>query len=93
MGQVFKALHGRMKWDVALKVLPAEATRDADAVKRFHREVEAAAGLEHPKIVIAHDADEADGVQLGQCATSRSSDARAWDGRPSWRCQTFRAAR
>ncbi len=64
MGQVYKALHRRMKRVVALKVLPAEATKDADAVQRFHREVEAAARLEHPNIVTAHDADEADGMHF-----------------------------
>ena len=64
MGQVFKAEHRRMKRIVAIKVLPAAVMKDADAVRRFQREVEAAARLTHPNIVTAFDADEADGVHF-----------------------------
>lgn len=64
MGQVFKARHRRMKRVVALKVLPEHAVNSPTAVERFHREVEAAAKLEHPNIVIAHDADESDGTHF-----------------------------
>ncbi len=61
MGQVFKARHTRMDRIVALKVLSRKQTASPDAVKRFHREVRAAARLNHPNIVTAHDADESDG--------------------------------
>jgi serine/threonine protein kinase len=64
MGQVFKAEHRRMDRTVALKVLPAAATKSQDAVERFHREVKAAARLSHPNIVRAYDADEAGGVHF-----------------------------
>lgn len=64
MGQVFKARHRRMKRVVALKVLPEHAVDSPTAAERFHREVEAAAKLEHPNIVIAHDADESDGTHF-----------------------------
>lgn len=64
MGQVYKAQHRRMKRLVALKVLPMAATKNPDLVKRFLREVEAAARLTHPNIVIAHDADEANGTHF-----------------------------
>jgi len=53
-----------MKRDVALKVLPSHVTRSKRAVARFQREVEAAAQLNHPNIVSAYDADEADGVHF-----------------------------
>jgi formylglycine-generating enzyme required for sulfatase activity/serine/threonine protein kinase/Leucine-rich repeat (LRR) protein len=56
MGQVFKAQHRRMKRLVAIKLLPSALTEDAAAVKRFEREVEAAARLSHPNIVTAYDA-------------------------------------
>ena len=61
MGEVYKARHKRMDRTVALKVLPAVATRSPEAVKRFQREVKAAARLSHPNIVTAYDADEAQG--------------------------------
>ncbi|MCE9546537.1 MAG: protein kinase, partial [Planctomycetia bacterium] len=64
MGVVYKALHRRMKREVALKVLPEALTKAPDAVARFHREVEAAARLQHPNIAAAYDADEAAGVHF-----------------------------
>lgn len=64
MGTVFKAEHRRMKRVVALKVLSRTAMKSPDAVRRFRREVEAAAKLDHPNIVAAHDADEARGTHF-----------------------------
>ena len=57
MGMVLKAEHQRMKRIVALKVLSPDAVKTPDAVRRFEREVQAAAKLEHPNIVTAYDAD------------------------------------
>ena len=59
MGLVLKAEHRRMKRLVALKVLSPKVTKTPEALRRFQREVEAAARLTHPNIVISHDADEA----------------------------------
>jgi serine/threonine protein kinase len=64
MGQVYKARHRRMDRIVALKVLPAAAMKEADAVQRFQQEVKAAARLTHPNIVRAYDADEAGGMHF-----------------------------
>ncbi len=64
MGQVFKAEHRRMRRIVAVKMLPKAVTKDAAAVARFQREVEAAAKLRHSNIVAADDADEANGVHF-----------------------------
>src|SRR5271168_4454867 len=61
MGQVFKALHRRMERVVAIKMLPPSTAKDAAALTRFHREVKAAARLEHTNIVTAYDADQAGG--------------------------------
>jgi serine/threonine protein kinase len=61
MGYVFKALHGRMNRIVALKVIASKALKEPDAVRRFQREVHAAARLMHPHIVTAFDANEAGG--------------------------------
>jgi eukaryotic-like serine/threonine-protein kinase len=50
MGQVYRARDPKLHRDVALKVLPAEFTRDPDRVARFRREAQALAALNHPHI-------------------------------------------
>jgi serine/threonine-protein kinase len=62
MGQVYKAQHRHMDRLVAIKLLPAAMTRDEPTVKRFQREVKAAARLSHPNIVHATDASVQRGV-------------------------------
>ena len=62
MGVVLKAQHRRMKRVVAVKMISGAALKSPDAVKRFYREVEAAAKLDHPNIVTAYDAGEHEGV-------------------------------
>jgi len=64
MGQVYRARHCRMNREVALKVLPSTFMNSQDAVKRFQREVEAAARLNHANVVTAHDADESNGLHF-----------------------------
>jgi serine/threonine protein kinase/Leucine-rich repeat (LRR) protein len=58
MGLVFKALHRSMNRVVALKLLPAAMMSARDTVKRFQREVQAAAALSHPNVVAAYDAHQ-----------------------------------
>jgi serine/threonine protein kinase len=58
MGQVFKARNWKMNRTVALKVVRKERLGDAEAVRRFQREIRAAAQLSHPNIVHAYDAAE-----------------------------------
>jgi len=64
MGQVYKAQHKVMERVVALKTLPAAATKSQRAVGRFHREVKVAARLSHPNIVTAYDARQDHGVHF-----------------------------
>ena len=64
MGMVLKAEHKRLKRLVALKVLSPAALKTPDALKRFHREVEAAAKLRHTNVVATDDADEAKGTHF-----------------------------
>ncbi|MFH1924443.1 MAG: serine/threonine-protein kinase, partial [Planctomycetota bacterium] len=64
MGQVFKAWRREMERTVALKILPAKRVESRASVERFHREVKAAARLEHPNIVAAYDAGEAEGIHF-----------------------------
>ncbi|MBP3958146.1 SUMF1/EgtB/PvdO family nonheme iron enzyme [Gemmata sp. G18] len=62
MGTVFKAVHVRLGKVVALKVI--RGARDAAAVARFDREMRAVGRLDHPNIVRASDAGEANGVHF-----------------------------
>jgi serine/threonine protein kinase len=64
MGQVFKARNWKLRKVVALKLIRKERLSNAGAVKRFQREVRAAASLSHPNIVLAYDADETGGTHL-----------------------------
>lgn len=64
MGVVYKARKEGESRLVALKVLPADLTRDADAVRRFRREVEAASSLSHPHLVAALDSGEDAGTHF-----------------------------
>ncbi len=59
MGQVFKARQLKLGRTVAVKLIRKERLDSADAVRRFHREIEATAQLSHPNIVLAYDADQA----------------------------------
>ncbi|REJ93544.1 MAG: serine/threonine protein kinase [Planctomycetota bacterium] len=62
MGHVYQARHDTMDREVALKVLAPKLVESPEGVRRFHREIKAAAKLEHPNIVTAHDAGEEDGL-------------------------------
>ena len=62
MGQVFKARHRKLNRVVAVKVLPPQSIKSIESVRRFYREVESAAKLNHPNIVVAFDAGEQNGI-------------------------------
>ncbi|MDV6031758.1 MAG: serine/threonine protein kinase [Phycisphaera sp. RhM] len=61
MGVVFLARHAVMNRLMALKILPAEASKDSRRIERFKEEARASAKLEHPNIVQAFDFSESDG--------------------------------
>ena len=61
MGEVYKARDTRLGRVVALKFLPADLSRDLDARKRFQREAQAVAQLDHPHVATIYDTGETEG--------------------------------
>ena len=55
MGAVYKARQPHLDRFIALKILPADASRDPTFVERFGREAKAMARLSHPNIVAVYD--------------------------------------
>ncbi len=62
MGEVYRARDARLGRDVAIKVLPAAFSADADRLRRFEQEARAAAALNHPNILSVHDIGSQEGA-------------------------------
>jgi Tol biopolymer transport system component len=62
MGEVFRAHDSRLQRDVAIKVLPAAFSEDANRVARFEREARVLATLNHPHIAAIYGLEELSAV-------------------------------
>jgi eukaryotic-like serine/threonine-protein kinase len=98
MGEVYRAIDTRLRRDVAIKVLPAEFSADADRLGRFEQEARAAAALNHPNILAVYDLGRHDAApyivsellegktlreRLSQSPVASRADAGAMIGSPA----------
>ena len=64
MGRVFLGRHTKLGRQVAIKVLAPHRRWDQRMHDRFEAEMRAIGGLNHPNIVVAHDARDVEGVAV-----------------------------
>ena len=69
MGEVYRAKDPRLSREVAIKVLPASFSQDADRLRRFEQEAKAAGVLNHPNITAVYD--------IGTGTTARPTSSRS----------------
>jgi serine/threonine protein kinase/tetratricopeptide (TPR) repeat protein len=62
MGQVYLAHDAQLERPVAIKVLPADFTTDADRLRRFKQEARATSALNHPHILTIYEIGEDSGA-------------------------------
>ncbi|HZI67533.1 MAG TPA: protein kinase, partial [Thermoanaerobaculia bacterium] len=62
MGEVYRAKDPRLGRDVAIKVLPASFSNDADRLRRFEQEARAAGVLNHPNVTAVYDIGDHEGA-------------------------------
>jgi serine/threonine protein kinase len=63
MGKVWRAHHTALKRDDALKVLPDAFASDPERLRRFQREAQVLASLNHPNIAHVYGFEQSDGVK------------------------------
>ncbi|WP_280457174.1 serine/threonine-protein kinase [Nocardia carnea] len=79
MGTVYLARHPRLPRSVALKLLNRELSTDPELVRRFEREADVIARLEHPAIVGVLDRGTDEGHLWIAMQYIRGTDAASWD--------------
>ena len=63
MGVVYRADDTKLKREVAIKVLPEAFARDKERMKRFEREAQVLASLNHPNIAAIYGLEDVDGIR------------------------------
>lgn len=63
MGEVYRAIDGRLDRTVALKILPADFCLSPERRERFQREARTISGFNHPHICRVYDVGNHDGVE------------------------------
>ena len=58
MGEVYRARDGKLNREVAIKVLPAALSNDAQYMARFEREAQMLAALNHPNIATVYGIEQ-----------------------------------
>ncbi len=83
MGEVYLGKDLRLGRLVALKILPSESRIDLNANRRFLREAQAAAALEHPNICTTHEIGEHRGLSyiVMQYVEGETLSAKIKDGK------------
>gem|GEM_PF-1513721 len=59
---MYRARDAKLARDIALKILPAELSSNAEALRRFEQEARSASALNHPNIVTIYDIGHSDDV-------------------------------
>src|SRR6266704_2293288 len=62
MGEVYRTRDTRLERTVAIKILPAAFSSDADRLQRFEHEARVLSSLNHPNLLAIHDVGAQDGV-------------------------------
>ena len=60
MGEVYRAVDGKLGREVAIKILPKEFSGDPERAARFDREARTLASLQHPNVASIYGFEEVD---------------------------------
>jgi hypothetical protein len=86
MGVVFRARDEQLDRDVAVKILPPRIFPNQRTRKRFHREAQVLAKLNHPNVAMAFDYGQEDGVDylVTEFVGGMTLDAKLTNGPTVW---------